>query len=394
MALHGIRDKAAVIGMGCSQFGERFDTSLEDLMIEAVSEALADAKMELNDIDAFWLGTYCSGLAGDTLSSRIKSQYKPVTRLENKCCTGTDAFRNACYAVVSGACDVAMAIGVEKLKDGGYSGLAVPHVESDETAPNLSAPAAFSLFATAYAERYGLSERQIRETLSRIAFKNHSNGALSPKAMFRKEVPMEKILNMPYIAYPLTIMDCSGVSDGCSCAIITRTELAKHYRPDPMYVKALQVASGPAHSERHTSFDFAKCMENRMVAEVAYREAGITNPREQISLAEVHDCFTITELLIYEDLGFSKQGEGWKDVLNGVFDRDGILPINIDGGLKSFGHPIGASGLRMIYEMWLQFHEKAGKRQRENMRLGLTHNMGGRPHLCVSAITIVGKELG
>jgi len=201
-------------------------------------------------------------------------------------------------------------------------------------------------------------------------------------------------MNMPYIAYPLTIMDCSGVSDGCSCAIIMRTDMARRHRKDPMYVKALQVASGPAHSERHQDYDFTRVMETRHAAEAAYREAGITDPRKQISLAEVHDCFTITELLIYEDLGFSKEGEGWKDVLNGVFDRDGALPVNIDGGLKSFGHPIGASGLRMIYEMWLQFHGKAGKRQRENMRLGMTHNMGGRPHLCVAGVTIVGSELG
>ncbi len=390
----GIRDKAAVIGMGCSKFGERFDCSLEDLMLEAVSECLADANMELGDIDAFWFGTYSSGLAGDTLSNRLKIQYKPVTRLENKCCTGTDVFRNACYAVVSGACDVAMAIGAEKLKDGGYSGLAIPNWENDRTVPDMSAPALFALSGSAYMHKYGLTEQQLREAFARIAFKNHSNGALSPKAMFREEVPTAKILGMPFIAYPLTIMDCSGVSDGCACAIITRSENAKKYRPDPMYVKALQIAAGPAHSEKHQSYDFTTVVETCHAAEAAYREAGITNPEEQISLAEVHDCFTITELMLYEDLGFSQRGEGWRDVLNGKFDRDGRLPVNIDGGLKSFGHPIGATGLRMIYEMWLQFHGKAGARQRENIKLGMTHNMGGTPYSCVSAISIVGKELG
>jgi len=390
----GIRDKAAVIGMGCSKFGERFDCSLEDLMVEAVTEALEDADIELNDIDAFWFGTYSSGLAGDTLSNRLKIQYKPVTRLENKCCTGTDAFRNACYAVASGACNVAMAIGAEKLKDGGYSGLAVPNWENDRTVPDLSAPACFALSGSAYAHKYGLTEQQLRQALCRISFKNHSNGALSPKAMFRAEVPMEKIMNMPYIAYPLTIMDCSGVSDGCACAIITRTEDAKKYRNDPMYVKALQIAAGPAKSEKHQSYDFTTVVETTYAARAAYAEAGITDPRREITMAEVHDCFSITELMLYEDLGFSARGEGWRDVLNGVFDRDGELPVNIDGGLKAFGHPIGATGIRMIYEMWLQFHEKAGARQRENMKLGMTHNMGGTPYSCVSAISIVGKELG
>ncbi|MBR4860860.1 MAG: acetyl-CoA acetyltransferase [Firmicutes bacterium] len=390
----GIRDKVAVIGMGCTKFGERFDCSMEDLMVEAVDECLADSGMEIDDIDAFWFGTYSSGLAGDTLTNRLKIQYKPVTRIENKCCTGTDAFRNACYAVASGACNVAMAIGCEKLKDGGYSGLAIPNWEQDRTIPDLSAPAMFALSATAYMAKYGLTEEEMRKALSSIEYKNHFNGSRSPKAMFRKPVPFDKILNSPYIAYPLTLYDCSGVSDGCACAIIVRTEDAPKYRKDPMYVKALQVIGGPAHSEKHQSYDFATIVENAKVAQLAYKEAGIVDPRKEISLAEVHDCFSITELLLYEDLGFSKRGEGWKDVMNGVFNHDGELPVNISGGLKSFGHPIGATGIRMIYESWLQFHGQAGERQRDNMKLGLTHNMGGTPYSCVAGITIVGCELG
>ena len=388
-----IKDKCAVIGMGCSKYGERFDASLEDLIIEAVQEALLDANMELKDIDAFWFGTFESGLAGDTLSTRLMSEYKPVTRLENKCCSGTDAFRNACYAVASGACDVAMAIGAEKLKAGGYSGLVLPHVESDMTAPIMSTPAAFSLSASAYAHKYGITPEKLHEVLAHISFKNHSNGALNPKAMYRKEVPMDKILNSPIMAYPLTIMDCSGVSDGCSCAIITRSNLAKNYQKEPMYVKALQIASGHGFNQKSTSYDFTYVSETIEAARRAYKEAGVTNPAEQISLAEVHDCFTITELLIYEDLGFSERGKGWQDVLDGKFERTGKLPVNIDGGLKAFGHPIGASGIRMIYEIWLQLHGRAGKRQRENVRLGMTHNMGGRPYCCVAGITICGMEL-
>ncbi len=390
----GIKDKVAVIGMGCTKFGERFDCSMEDMMVEAVQECLADSGMELDDIDAFWFGTYSSGLAGDTLSNRLKIQYKPVTRIENKCCTGTDTFRNACYAVASGACNVAMAIGCEKLKDGGYSGLAIPNWENDRTAPEPSAPAMFALSATAYMAKYGLSEEQMRHALSRIEYKNHSNGALSPKAMFQKEVPFEKILNTPYIAYPLTIYDCSGVADGCACAIIVRSEDAKKYRKDPMYVKALQIVAGPGHGEKHQSYAFTTVVETQHAAAAAYAEAGIKNPRKEISLAEVHDCFSITELMLYEDLGFSERGQGWKDVMNGVFDRDGELPVNISGGLKSFGHPIGATGIRMLYESWLQFHGRAGARQRENIKLGMSHNMGGTPYSCVSAVSIVGAELG
>lgn len=390
----GIKDKVAVIGMGCSKFGERFDRSTEDLMIEAIGEALKDASLEFNDIEAFWYGTFQSGLAGISFSNKMKSQYKPVTRIENMCCTGMDAFRNACYAVAAGVYDVVMAIGVEKLKDSGYSGIALPNVDSDKTAPDLSAPAMFALLGPAYADKYGLSQKDLRQVLTRIAFKNHSNGSLNPKAQFQTEVPMDKISRSPMISYPLTIMDCSGVSDGCACAIITRSDLAKKHRKDPMYVKALQVAAGPAHSERHQSYDFTTVKETCYAAEAAYTEAGIRNPRKEIHLAEVHDCFTVTELTIYEDLLLSDRGRGWRDVMDGLFDRDGSLPVNIDGGLKSFGHPIGASGLRMLYELWLQFHNEAGARQMKNPKIGLAHNMGGMPYSCVAAISIVGKELG
>ena len=390
----GIKDKAAVIGMGCTKFGERFDCNLEDLMLEAIEEALADSGLEFKDIDAFWFGTFTSGMAGLAFSNRMKSQYKPVTRIENMCCTGLDAFRNACYAVVSGAYDVVMAIGAEKLKDSGYSGLEVPSEDSDRTMPDLTAPARFAVIAPAYAHKYGLSMQQMKEVMARIAWKNHKNGSLNPKAQFQAEVPIETILKSPMIASPLGIMDCSGVSDGAACAIIVRSEDAKKYRPDPMYVKGIQIVAGPGHSEKHQSYDFTTAWETYYAGLAAYREAGITNPREQIDLAEVHDCFTPTELIIYEDLQFSARGQGWKDALEGFFDLDGKLPVNPDGGLKSFGHPIGASGIRMLYESWLQFHGRAGKRQLENPKIGLAHNLGGQPYQCVVGVAVVGKELG
>ncbi|MEN6327760.1 MAG: acetyl-CoA acetyltransferase [Syntrophomonas sp.] len=390
----GIKDKAAVIGMGCTKFGERYDCNLEDLMLEAIEEALADSGLDFKDIDAFWFGNFTSGMAGISFSSRMKSQYKPVTRIENMCCTGLDSFRNACYGVVSGAYDVVMAIGAEKLKDGGYSGLEVPTEDSDRTIPDLTAPSRFAVIAPAYAHKYNLSMQQMKEVMARIGWKNHKNGALNPKAQFQAEVSMEAILKSPIIASPMGIMDCSGVSDGAACAIITRSEDAKKYRPDPMYVKGVQIAAGPGHSEKHQSYDFTTAWETYYAGAAAYREAGITNPREQISLAEVHDCFTPTELIIYEDLQFSARGEGWKDLMAGFFDLDGGLPVNPDGGLKSFGHPIGASGIRMLYESWLQFHGKAGKRQLENPKLGLAQNLGGQPYQCVVGVGIVGKELG
>ena len=389
-----IRDKVAIIGMGCIRFGEHWDKGINDMLVEAAYEAYNDAGLSPDDVQAYWLGTCASGWAGISLSEPLKIQYKPVTRVENFCATGTDAFRNACYAVASGAYDIAMAIGVEKLKDSGYSGLVITPPPGDGTAPNYSAPAAFSLLAPAYFKKYGLDPETGKKVLARIAYKNHKNGALNPKAQFRQEVPMEKILKSPIVAAPLGVMDCSGVADGSAAAIIVRAEDAYKYRKDPIYVKALSVVCGPGHGAMHQDYDFTSIRETYYAGVDAYRQAGITNPRKEISMAEVHDCFTPTELVIYEDLGFSERGRAWQDVLDGVFDLEGELPVNPDGGLKSFGHPIGASGLRMLYEMYLQLRGQAGPRQIDNPRLGLTHNLGGFPWESVCSVCIVGKELG
>lgn len=394
MSRKGITDKVAVIGMGCTRFAEHWDKSVEDLLVEAAYEAFNDAGVEPKDIEACWVGTFDSGLSGLTLSGPLKTQYIPVTRVENMCATGSEAFRNACYAVASGAYDIALAIGVEKLKDSGYSGLAINEPPSDGTALGITAPAAFSFLAPAYFAKYGLDPAKGKEVLARIAWKNHYNGSLNPKAQFRSEVPIDAILKSPLIAAPLGIMDCSGVADGAAAAIIVRTEDVPKYRKDPMYVKALTVAAGPGDGRLRQDFDFTSIRENVRAAADAYAQAGIKNPRQELDMAEVHDCFTPTELIIYEDLGFSERGKAWQDVLNGVFDLTGELPVNPDGGLKSFGHPIGASGLRMLYEMYLQFQGKAGKRQLANPKLGLTHNLGGFPWQCVAFISIVGKELG
>ncbi|WP_270180835.1 acetyl-CoA acetyltransferase [Alkalihalobacillus sp. CinArs1] len=393
MSRKGIHDKVSVVGMGCTKFSEHWDKSTDDLIIEAAHEALNDAGIELKDVEAAWIGTMDSGYAGMTLSGPLKSDYIPVTRVENMCATGSEAFRNACYAVAAGAYDVALVVGVEKLKDSGYSGLVMNSSPGDGTSPNITAPASFSLLAPAYFNRYGLEAKQGKEVLARIAWKNHANGALNKKAQYQKEIPMERIINSPMIAAPLGVLDCSGVADGAAAAVIVRTEDSKKYRNDPMLVKALSIAAGPGEGMLTQDFDFTSIQENVRAAEDAYKQAGIKNPRKEIDMAEVHDCFTPTELVIYEDLGFSERGEGWKDVQNGRFDLKGDLPVNPDGGLKSFGHPIGASGLRMLYEMYLQFQGKADKRQLDDPKIGLTHNLGGYPWQCVSFISIVGKNL-
>ena len=399
MASKGIRDQVAIVGMGCTPFGEHWDSSTDDMLLLSSSDALESAGVPLDDVDAFWLGTMGSGVSGLTLSRPLKIDYKPVTRLENMCATGSEAFRNACYAVASGAFDVAMAIGVEKLKDSGYSGLVGGSIPNDGTLPTLTAPASFSLLAPAYAKKYGVDEAEMKDVLTRIAWKNHHNGALNPRAQFRKEVAKDTIACSPLVAGPLGIFDCSGVSDGSAAAIVVRAEDAHKYTDKPLFVKALSFVAGPAAGPIDPTYDYTSFREVVRSAEDAYAQAGITNPRAELAMAEVHDCFTPTELVLMEDLGFAERGMAWKEVLAGTFDLDGELPVNPDGGLKSFGHPIGASGLRMLFEAWLQLRQEApAERQVKSVAAGkskaLTHNLGGAPGACVSFVSVVGSELG
>jgi acetyl-CoA C-acetyltransferase len=393
MASNGIRDRVTIVGMGCTPFGEHWGKGVDDLLVDAATEALRSASVKLDDVDAFWLGTMGSGISGLTLSRPMKIDYRPVSRLENMCATGSEAFRNASYAVASGAYDLVMAIGVEKLKDSGFSGLTGNAPPNDGTAPALTAPALFSLLAPAYCKKYGVDEAEMKEVLTRIAWKNHRNGALNPRAQFKKEVAKEVICNSPLVAGPLGIFDCSGVSDGSAAAIICRAEDAHRYTDNPLYVKALSFVSGPAAGPIDPEYDYTTFNEVVRSAADAYHQAGIEDPRAELAMAEVHDCFTPTELVLMEDLGFAPRGMAWKEVLAGTFDLDGELAVNPDGGLKSFGHPIGASGLRMLFEAWLQLRGEAGPRQISNgKKLGLTHNLGGSPGECVSFVSVVGNE--
>ena len=280
MASNGIRDRVAIVGMGCTPFGEHWDKGVNDLLVDATKEALASAGVELRDVDAFWLGTLYSGQSGLTLSRPLKIDYKPVSRLENYCATGSEAFRNACYAVASGAYDVAMAIGVEKLKDSGISGLPGIAAPGDGTKAGLTAPASFSLLAPAYGKKYGVDDPTLKDVMTRIAWKNHKNGALNPRAQFRKEVPKDTIACSPLVAGPLGIFDCSGVSDGSAAAIIVRAEDARRYTDKPLYVKALSFIAGPAAGPMDPDYDYTTFPEVVASAVDAYAQAGIKDPRQ------------------------------------------------------------------------------------------------------------------
>jgi acetyl-CoA C-acetyltransferase len=398
----GIKDKVAIIGMGCTKFGERWESGAEDLMVEAFKECLEDAGIEKKDIDAAWQSNQtiqCNvGTSALPMATTLKLPFIPVTHVENMCASGSEAFRAAVYAVASGASDVALALGVEKLKDVGTGGLPpsndliifgtqgrIIYPSWDNANPGM-----FAQMAIRYFERYGLSIEEGKKALAKISVNSHHNGNMNPKAHLHREITVDDVLNAPFITYPLGLLDCCGVSDGAAAAIVVRADKARQYRKDPIMVKSVQIATDSGEDLLHQAYDYAHVETTVRAAARAYKEAGIKNPREEISMMEVHDCFSITEMVTYEDLQISPRGKAKDDIEAGFFSLQGKIPCQTDGGLKCFGHPIGASGLRMLYEMYKQLQGKAGPRQVKNPRYGLTHNLGGQPPRAACAINIIG----
>jgi acetyl-CoA C-acetyltransferase len=393
----GIKDKVAILGMGCSKFGERWDMGAEELMVEAYLEAAKDAGVETSQIQAAWLSTHIDeqsvGKGGTPLSVALRLPNIAVTRVENFCASGSEAFRGAVYAVAAGACDIALALGVEKLKDTGYGGLPTgqPGTLLPQWGANGSAPGNFAQLASAYRAKHGVSKEDLKRAIAHVSVKSHANGAKNQKAHLQKPITEEMALNAPMIAEPLGLFDCCGVSDGAAAAIVTTPEIARSMgKTNIVSVKALQLALSNGLESMHNSWDGSYFHTARIAAKRAYDEAGIKKPRDEISMFEVHDCFSITELVTMEDLFISDEGKAVRDVMDGFYDADGKVPCQIDGGLKCFGHPIGASGLRMLYEMYLQLQGRAGARQLKNPKIGLTHNLGGAPSMNVCSVAIVG----
>jgi acetyl-CoA C-acetyltransferase len=376
-----IKDKVAIIGMGCTKFGENWDMGPDDMIIDAAHEAFEDAGIEAKDIQAAWLATQQWGDAGMPVAIALKLHEKPVTRVENFCASGSDAIRNACMGIASGMYDMVLAIGFEKLKDWGLRGLpenpgsAHPVLNQSSTGPGF-----FALSANRYMHKYGID----RTPLAHIAVKNHHNGNLNPKAHFHRELTLEQVLKAPMIAMPFGLFDCCTVADGAAAAVLCRADMARNFRDDYMLIKGVGLANSPRNnSPLHDYLGFPATVA---AAKQAYEQAGIKKPFDEIDCAEVHDCFTWTEICIYEDLGFCDKGEGWRFAMDGTTSLEGKLPVNMDGGLKCFGHPVGASGIRMHYELWKQFQGKAGPRQIKNPKVGLTHTLGA----VVSCVTVVG----
>lgn len=398
----GIRDKVAVLGMGCTRFGERWQDSAEDLVVEAFQECLEDAGVDKKEIEMAWLGTCYSSLhvgnSAISLGLALKLPYIPITRVENFCGTASEAFKGACYAVAAGVCDIALALGVEKLKDAGYGGLPVAGISGPMEylrGANYTAPGLFAQLATAYEAKYTLPMAKIKDAMAHISAKSHANGALNPRAHLRHPVTVEQIKAAPMIAYPLGLFDCCGVSDGAAAAIVTTPAIAKSLKPGrPLVrVKSIQAAVSSGEESLFNNWDGAGFVTTRKASQRAYREAGIRDPREEIGMLEAHDCFSITEFVTMEDLGISPAGGAYEDVMSGFYDLTGPVPCQPDGGLKCFGHPVGASGLRMLYSIYEQFLDRTPpERKVHSAGMGMVHNLGGFPHANVCTLVIVGRD--
>lgn len=393
--MESIKDKVAIVGMGCTRFGELWDKSAEDLIVEAAEEALADAGVGLQDIQAAWAGTMFD-YTGATIAKPLKLQYIPVTRVENACATGIEALRAAAFAVAAGVYDRVLVVTYEKMKDFGFPGLPNDVERLPRRHPvfevGYTAAGNYALAATRYFRRYGLSDEEGKLTLAKISVKSHYNGARNPRAHLRREVTLEQVVNAPIIAWPLGLFDCCGVTDGAAAAVLCRAEDARGFRDDYVTIKGLGVSVGPGQGYVRTDYDYTHWEETEHAARQAYEMAAIKNPRQELNMAEVHDCFSISELIACECLGFCPKGQAKEDIDAGTFTQEGELPVNLSGGLKSFGHPIGASGCRETYEVYKQIQGKAEEpsRQLKDVQLGLVHNQGGLPGKFMCSVLIIG----
>jgi acetyl-CoA C-acetyltransferase len=397
----GIRDKVAILGMGCTRFGERWDVGSEDLIVEAFVECLEDAGIEKNEIEAAYVGTCYDevniGKSAVGHAEVLKLPHVAFTRTENYCATAQEALRAASYAVASGAFDIVLALGVEKLKDTGFAGLpiggggAFPRIGGY----SASGPSSFAQLAPPYSKKYGIEMDKIKDAMAHISVKSHANGTMNPRAHLRFPITHEQVINAPIIADPLGLYDCCGVSDGAAAAIVTTPEIAKSLKPnqDIVKIKAIQISAANGEETLFNTWDGAGVKTTQTAATKAYAEAGIKNPREEIHMMEVHDCFSITEMVVMEDLQISPPGGAYEDIMSGFYDLDGKIPCQVDGGLKCFGHPIGASGLRMVYAVYEQLLDRVPEERKvNNMRLGLIHNLGGEPARGVTSVGIFGKD--
>ena len=367
----------AIVGVSQTKFGELWDKSFRDLVVEAGVEAIHDANMSGEDIDAMYIGNMSGGLfVGQEHIGALIAEHSglapiPATRVEAACASAGLALRQAIMAVASGYYDKVMAAGVEKMTDvvDATPAIAAAADREWEAQQGVTFPSLYAMMARRHMHEYGTT----REQIAGFAVLGHKNGALNPKAQLQREISVDAVLNSTKVASPLNILDCSPVSDGAAAVIVCPAEDAKKYTDTPIYVKASTQASDTIALHSRKSLTTIESTIN--ASRKAYDIAGIE--AKDVDIAEVHDCFSINGLLAIEDLGFFKKGEGGKAIEDGLIERDGQVAVNTSGGLKARGHPLGATGIAQAAEVTWQLRGEADKRQVDGAEIGLTQNIGG-----------------
>jgi acetyl-CoA C-acetyltransferase len=384
--------RVAVVGIGHSVFGNRRDANLPELAFEAMKPAIEDAGIAQKDVGFVSVGT-AGGWYEEFLPAVVIAEYAGLSgagliRCEAACASGSAAVATAYQAIANGQAEIAMAIGIEKMTEVdiltsieliGRAGYYLWEFHNF----GMTFPAYYALHATAHMKKYGTTE----EDLARVAVKNHKYGAMNPYAHFQRAIKVEDVLSSRVIAWPLKIFDCCPVSDGAAAVILASEDKAKDLSDTPVWIKGLGVSSGTANISKRE--DYSSLLSGRVAGERAYTAAKVDPSR--LDVATVHDCFTIAELLAYEDLGFCEKGAGSKMIREGQTEIGGKIPVNVDGGLKAKGHPIGATGVSMVAELTRQLRGEAGKRQ-VAVKHGnaLAHNIGGTGHYAY--VTIFGRD--
>ncbi len=389
--------KVAVVGTGHSKFGVRNDVNLAELTYESIKQALKEANLEAKEVQYLAVSNV-GGWSSEPLSAVVVSEYagmtgKPLYRIEAACASGSAAVYNAYNAVASGHVDIAMATGVEKMNESStptvveFIGRAGNYFWEFENF-GLTFPGYYALYATAYMAKYGATE----EDLCQVAIKNHYYASLNPKAQFQRKIDMPTCMNSRYIAWPVKLFDSSPITDGSATVILASEEVAKKITDSPVWIHSVGAGSGSANLSRRGNFTGLRAAE--LAAKMAYKKAGLEpeNTAKYFDVAEVHDCFTIAELMAYEDLGFVKRGEAYKVAKEGQTYIGGLIPVNLSGGLKAKGHPIGATGESMIAELTKQLLNKADKGRQATIKNGraIAHNVGGTGHYAY--VTILGLD--
>ena len=376
----------AIIGIGHTKFGELWDKSFRQLIAEAGSKAIFDAGIEGKEIDAIYIGSMSSGrfvgqehvgaLVAD--ASGFSHTHIPATRIEGACASGGLAVRQGYLSVASGVNDIVVVGGIEKMNDvGDFSATETLATSSDqewEAFFGATFPSLYAMIARRHMHEYGTTKDQ----LAKVAVKNHANGAMNPFAQYRREINIDNVLNASMVAYPLGLMDCSPVTDGAASIILCSAEKAREYTDKP--IKIIGSGQGSDTLALHSRRDLCTLDATVYAGKMAYKQANKT--AKDIDLAEVHDCFTIAEICAIEDLGFVEKGKGGNAIDDKITTLNGFLPVNTSGGLKSKGHPIGATGVGQIVEVTLQLRGEAGKRQVKDASVGLAHNVGGSGATC------------